>query len=152
MMRTRIFALALVVYNGAQAFSSFQSSQDRKVFVNKGLFGSKPYFVTEKEKTSTSDRSNNYRELQNRKLGSQEHLMLPRQYSIGSETFPQMSHVSCTVLNATPDTSVLKTAIEAAMKSHPMLRARVTGTGKAITCYKYDDDIYIFRGQHYNRK
>lgn len=133
-MRGRVLALCLVL-RGAKAFSSFQSrrGQGQGVLLEKRALYStstKPYFVSEKDTSGVNSNENSNRELQKRKLGSQEHLMLPRQYSIGPETFPQMSHVSCTVLNNTPDTNVLKTAIESAMRSHPMLRARISGTGE----------------------
>jgi len=66
-----------------------------------------------------------------RVLGSQELLMLPRQYAPNNEvTFPQMNHVSCTVLSATPDEDTLRLAIDEAISSHPLLQARVEGDGE----------------------
>jgi len=69
-----------------------------------------------------------------RALGSQELLMLPRQYGPkldeGEPPFPSMSHVSVTTLSATPSVRALRTAIEAAMDAHPLLRCRVEGTGE----------------------
>lgn len=68
---------------------------------------------------------------QRRVLGSQELLMLPRQYAPNDDVvFPQMNHVSCTVLSATPDEVTLEKAIDEAMASHPLLRARVEGNGE----------------------
>ena len=71
---------------------------------------------------------------QTRALGSQELLMLPRQYkpSIdkGNEPFPQMSHVSTAILSATPLVEVLSQAIDEAMASHPLLRCFVQGDGE----------------------
>lgn len=63
-------------------------------------------------------------------LGSQENLMLPRQYSPGDVTFPQMNHVSCTVLSATPSEDILRKAIDQAIMSHPLLRCHVEGDGE----------------------
>jgi hypothetical protein len=65
-----------------------------------------------------------------RVLGSQENLMLPRQYSPGDVTFPQMNHVSCTVLSATPAEAILRKAIDQAIMSHPLLRCHVEGDGE----------------------
>jgi len=67
---------------------------------------------------------------QRRVLGSQELLMLPRQYSPGNRPFPQMNHVSCHVLSATPSVALLKQAVDAAMQTHPLLQARVEGDGE----------------------
>jgi hypothetical protein len=73
-----------------------------------------------------------------RVLGSQELLMLPRQYKPSSQSysstetfgFPQMNHVSCTILSATPSESILRQAIDETMKCHPLLRAHVEGDGE----------------------
>jgi hypothetical protein len=73
-----------------------------------------------------------------RLLGSQELLMLPRQYkptskpNSSAETFefPQMNHVSCTILSATPSESILRQAIDETIKCHPLLRAHVEGDGE----------------------
>jgi hypothetical protein len=71
---------------------------------------------------------------QTRVLGSQELLMLPRQYKPsadkGHEPFPQMSHVSTVVLSATPTMEVLSQAIDEAIASHPLLRCYVKGDGE----------------------
>lgn len=81
---------------------------------------------------------------QTRKLGSQELLMLPRQYSIhlnkpGSEPFPQMNHVCVAVLSATPPADSLLSAVEDALRAHPLLRSHVEGTGEP------DKRIDLFR-------
>lgn len=72
--------------------------------------------------------------LQTRTLGSQELLMLPRQYKPGLEKgdkpFPQMSHVSTVILSSTPSVEVLSQAIDEAMASHPLLRCYVQGDGE----------------------
>lgn len=68
--------------------------------------------------------------VQTRTLGSQELLMLPRQYSISPDTFPQMNHVSAVVLSSTPNLDVLKQAIDEAIQSHPLLRCHVAGDGE----------------------
>ena len=56
--------------------------------------------------------------------------MLPRQYSPGDVTFPQMNHVSCTVISQTPSEDVLRKAIDQAIMSHPLLRCHVEGDGE----------------------
>jgi len=63
-------------------------------------------------------------------LGSQENLMLPRQYSPGKNRFPQMNHVSCAVLSSTPSEQVLRQALDDAIRAHPLLRCRVQGDGE----------------------
>ena len=71
-----------------------------------------------------------------RSLGSQELLMLPRQYSIylnkpeAPAPFPQMNHVCVALLSATPPTASLKAAIDDALSAHPLLRAKVSGSGE----------------------
>lgn len=69
-----------------------------------------------------------------RKLGSQELLMLPRQYrpklDAGTPLFPSMSHVQVTTLSATPSLDALSKAIQIAMDTHPMLRCHVEGDGE----------------------
>ena len=73
---------------------------------------------------------------QRRVLGSQELLMLPRQYSPTTKapedlvTFPQMNHVSCVILSATPSEPILRQAIDETIKSHPLLRAYIEGDGE----------------------
>ena len=67
-------------------------------------------------------------------LGSQELLMLPRQYQPnldkGEAYFPSMSHVMVTTLSATPSIEALSQAIDIAMDTHPLLRAHVQGNGE----------------------
>lgn len=67
---------------------------------------------------------------QRRILGSQENLMLPRQYSPGKDVFPQMNHVSAAVLSSTPSEQVLRQSIDDAMAAHPLLRCRIEGDGE----------------------
>ena len=71
---------------------------------------------------------------QTRTLGSQELLMLPRQYKPslekGNDPFPQMSHVSAAILSSTPSIETLSQAIDEAMASHPLLRCHVEGDGE----------------------
>lgn len=78
--------------------------------------------------------STNNVESTKRTLGSQELLMLPRQYQPkldkGEEAFPSMSHVSVTLLSATPSIEALSQAIEMAMDTHPLLRCHVEGDGE----------------------
>lgn len=66
-----------------------------------------------------------------RPLGSEELLMLPRQYSPNKEVvFPQMTHVCAVVLSATPSTVIFEQALQEAMAAHPLLNARVEGDGE----------------------
>jgi len=69
-----------------------------------------------------------------RELGSQENLMLPRQYGVNPDAvFPSMNHVSCAVLSkdsAIPSAAALKHAISEVMEAHPLLRARIEGDGE----------------------
>jgi hypothetical protein len=70
----------------------------------------------------------------NRTLGSQELLMLPRQYKLGDATFPQMNHVSCYVLKIDGPLNVesFRQAIDAAVAAHPFLSTRVVGDGEPV--------------------
>ena len=95
-----------------------------------------------------------YRDTQTRILGSQELLMLPRQWGPGDSTFPSMNHVSCTLLSATPSVPVLSQALEYVMESHPLLHAVVTGDGepeKRIDLFKMvrqgEPDPLTFRAE-----
>ena len=60
--------------------------------------------------------------------------MLPRQYKPGRTRFPQMNHVSCTVLKHAGGTPMkvplLKQAVTAVLEAHPLLRAHVEGDGE----------------------
>jgi len=77
---------------------------------------------------------------QTRILGSQELLMLPRQYSLhltkkdsdgnANKPFPQMSHVSTIVLSSTPQVAILSQAIDETMATHPLLRCHIDGDGE----------------------
>jgi hypothetical protein len=94
-----------------------------------------PFYAAEKESDDIKIKSKqppvSKENQQRRVLGSQELLMLPRQYAPNKEVeFPQMNHVSCTVLSATPDEKVLRQAIDEAISSHPLLRCHVEGTGE----------------------
>ena len=69
-----------------------------------------------------------------RELGSQENLMLPRQYGVNKDvTFPSMNHVSCAVLakgSEIPSEAALQHAITKVMEAHPLLRATIEGDGE----------------------
>jgi len=68
---------------------------------------------------------------QRRKLGAQELLMLPRQYPPNpGHRLPHLPHIAVFVLSATPSLSALETAIQEAIRCHPLLRAHVQGTGQ----------------------
>lgn len=74
---------------------------------------------------------NNQEQVKRRRLGSQENLMLPRQYGPNPDIiFPQMNHVSCAVLSTTPSERTLRTAIDQVMRAHPLLQCTVKGDGE----------------------
>lgn len=87
-----------------------------------------------KSSTGTETETGTSSGTQTRVLGSQELLMLPRQYKPsvdqGNQAFPQMSHVSTAILSATPSLEVLSQAIDEAIASHPLLRCYVKGDGE----------------------
>ena len=82
---------------------------------------------------SQQQRSNTQK-TQSRTLGSQELLMLPRQYQpkldANEPYFPSMSHVSVTKLSCTPSINALSKAIDIAIDTHPLLRSHVQGDGE----------------------
>jgi hypothetical protein len=81
--------------------------------------------------STNSDILQGRQQQQRRELGSQENLMLPRQYSpIPEVTFPSMNHVSIALLSATPSPAALRVAIDKVMTAHPLLRARIEGDGE----------------------
>jgi len=87
------------------------------------------------DNTATASEKNELQSLTKRRiLGSQELLMLPRQYGPkldeGDSPFPSMSHVSVTTLSATPSIDALKRAIDIALDTHPLLRCHVAGSGE----------------------
>jgi hypothetical protein len=90
----------------------------------------------EPEKTATSlfFATEEDRSTQTRVLGSQELLMLPRQYKPSLDKsnppFPQLSHVTTVILSSTPSQEVLSSAIDEAIVSHPLLRAHISGDGE----------------------
>jgi hypothetical protein len=66
-----------------------------------------------------------------RRLGSQELLMLPRQYGVRKDiVFPSMNHVSCTIINGTPSKNVLLQAVQHVIQQHPLLHTYVIGDGE----------------------
>jgi hypothetical protein len=70
-------------------------------------------------------------EVQRRRTGSQENLMLPRQYGPNPNVkFPQMNHVSCAILSSTPSERVLRNAIDQVMQAHPLLQCTIEGDGE----------------------
>eukprot|EP00568_Trieres_chinensis_P006936 CAMPEP_0183303626 /NCGR_PEP_ID=MMETSP0160_2-20130417/8987_1 /TAXON_ID=2839 ORGANISM="Odontella Sinensis, Strain Grunow 1884" /NCGR_SAMPLE_ID=MMETSP0160_2 /ASSEMBLY_ACC=CAM_ASM_000250 /LENGTH=1011 /DNA_ID=CAMNT_0025466551 /DNA_START=56 /DNA_END=3091 /DNA_ORIENTATION=+ len=121
-------AAATRTSSSSSSSSSLRSSSDR------------PFFASEisdtldrppTEGTSSSAPVNGgAATVASRPLGSQELLMLPRQYGPGDATFPPMSHVSAAVLSSTPDVETLGPALEEAMRVHPLLRSVVRGTGE----------------------
>ncbi len=109
---------------------------------NRGLFSTASDAITKNAKDSTTAASivndgsakNTAPGDHRRTLGSQELLMLPRQYQPkldrGEPYFPSMSHVQVTTLSATPSIEALSLAIDIAMDTHPLLRCRVEGNGE----------------------
>jgi hypothetical protein len=96
------------------------------------------FFATADKKSSVASQSE-VKE-QRRVLGSQELLMLPRQYGPNADVqFPQMNHVSCTVLSATPSEEIMRKAIDEAIQAHPLLHCRVDGDGEP------DERIDLFK-------
>jgi hypothetical protein len=83
-----------------------------------------------------SQKKNNAVSKNSRILGSQELLMLPRQYGATSANkdkvvFPQMNHVAVALLSSTPAVeTTLQRAINDVMQAHPLLQCRVDGTGE----------------------
>jgi len=72
------------------------------------------------------------RRISSRTLGSQELLMLPRQYK-PKETgiiFPPMIHMCAVTLNRTPSIPHLLSAVRNAIDAHPLLSCRVEGDGE----------------------
>jgi hypothetical protein len=139
-------------YHNVQSFSSTRrpsivksrsSSKPIYADANAGM----PYFasVTAQEKGASTGASENdvrrgRQQQQRRELGSQENLMLPRQYRPNPDvTFPSMNHVSCALLSATPSPAALGAAIDKVMAAHPLLRARVEGDGEP------DERIDLFK-------
>eukprot|EP00522_Entomoneis_paludosa_P008339 CAMPEP_0172457862 /NCGR_PEP_ID=MMETSP1065-20121228/24675_1 /TAXON_ID=265537 /ORGANISM="Amphiprora paludosa, Strain CCMP125" /LENGTH=994 /DNA_ID=CAMNT_0013211833 /DNA_START=139 /DNA_END=3123 /DNA_ORIENTATION=- len=80
--------------------------------------------------TTSKPNSGEQQKSQARVLGSQENLMLPRQYGPSPDKFPQMTHVCSVVLNATPSEKIFKQALQEAMSVHPLLNARIQGDGE----------------------
>lgn len=117
--------LGCIVQN-ASAFTVPSSKTSKFTSLRMETQDGEPFSVTEKESGPG----------QRRVLGSQELLMLPRQYTPESKaaeeltTFPQMNHVSCAILSATPSEKILRQAIDETIKSHPLLRAHVEGDGE----------------------
>jgi len=78
-----------------------------------------------------------------RELGSQENLMLPRQYGVNPDViFPSMNHVSCAILSKgsdIPSEDALCYAIGKTMEAHPLLRATIEGNGEP------DERIDLFK-------
>lgn len=133
---------ALACFHSTHGFtvprSKSVSIADSSLFTSNNIFFADA--VAQKEatgvitKTGPSSKLTNGRTESRRVLGSQELLMLPRQYrpklDSGAPPFPSMSHVQVTTLSATPSLEALSKAIEIAMDTHPMLRCHVEGDGE----------------------
>lgn len=81
---------------------------------------------------SASKETTKSRRVTTRTLGSQELLMLPRQYK-PKETgimFPPMIHMCAVTLNRTPSIPHLLSAVQNAIDAHPLLSCRVEGDGE----------------------
>lgn len=114
------FSVQTSSYSKEHESRLYQSTELESGKTDKSLFS----VVVEEEHSST----------QTRVLGSQELLMLPRQYKPSLDKsnppFPQLSHVTTAILSSTPSEEVLLLAIDEAMASHPLLRAHVSGDGE----------------------
>lgn len=103
-----------------QLYQSVETTSSARERNKKSIF-----FMNEE---SSSDR------YQTRVLGSQELLMLPRQYKPSLDKsnppFMQLNHVTIAILSSTPSVETLSSAIDEAMASHPLLRAHVDGDGE----------------------
>lgn len=83
------------------------------------------------EVTKAANSDDSISESATRILGSQELLMLPRQYGPSEDTtFPQMNHVSVAILSETPAVNLLEQAIDAVIDAHPLLQSVVVGDGE----------------------
>ena len=126
-----VTAASLAVVLLADSVSCFSVSSSARLNVRTKYGNSNPLRSLE---TASSDLDTEVKDdgtEKRRILGSQELLMLPRQYSPNPDvTFPQMNHVSCTVLSGTPSENVLRQAIDEAIATHPLLRCRVEGDGE----------------------
>ncbi|KAG7359460.1 alcohol acetyltransferase [Nitzschia inconspicua] len=111
--------------------SSNDTPRSNPYFASLAATEPKPKPDTENTTTSTSSTSTSSNRSLRRELGSQENLMLPRQYSPNPDVvFPSMNHVSCALLNKTPSTAALKAAVKQVMQAHPLLRASIEGDGE----------------------
>ena len=138
-MKLSVLILLLWGYQMAQAFAPTQAWTMRS---NNGLLAStKDMFFADTTTTAGTGASTaaaaeaskplqKERSFQTRELGSQENLMLPRQYSPSDVTFPAMNHVAAVRLSATPAMEVLRTALEKTMAAHPLLKSHVQGDGE----------------------
>lgn len=116
------------------------AAQDKKVSNDNAASIESPSTANTNNNESKNDNHQGRQQQQRRELGSQENLMLPRQYSPNPEvTFPSMNHVSCALLSATPSPDALRAAIDKVMTAHPLLRARIEGDGEP------DERIDLFK-------
>ena len=113
---------------------AFHTPHARSLFHRESI---RLYETVEQDSVASSTKSidDTSENTQTRPLGSQELLMLPRQYAphlkkSDTTQFPQMSHVSSALLSSTPSTETLSLAIDEAMATHPLLRAYVGGDGE----------------------
>ena len=140
MVRTALLSLVLAscVLSRADAFAppapSFASAYSFTARKASNAAVGAPPAAGEQQKTPVSEQQKQIESpatgQQRRILGSQENLMLPRQYSPGTDVFPQMNHVSVAVLSSTPSEQVLRQAIDEAMAAHPLLRCHIEGDGE----------------------
>jgi hypothetical protein len=114
--------------------SKSASSSSRLFSMTSSTTSSSDTTTAQKKKESTSTKT------LKRELGSQENLMLPRQYGINKDViFPSMNHVSVAIISAIPSEDALKYSINECMKSHPLLRSSIEGNGEP------DERIDLFK-------
>lgn len=124
-----VYALALSALGGAFSFSKLQPLNRVASLGKKNTQLQSGTLDSPSATKSTADDAAANR--QRRRLGSQENLMLPRQYSPNEDViFPQMNHVSCAILSATPSEKALEAAIEYVMTAHPLLQCKIEGDGE----------------------
>ena len=126
MLSTAIHTRQTIISNNKQCSITSLSST-----VNKNTVSTFMSAETEQEQKSDDTLDSDVQgDTISRVLGSQELLMLPRQYSLSKSTFPPMSHVTTALLSATPSTTNLKKAIYNALQCHPLLRSTIIGDGE----------------------
>jgi hypothetical protein len=143
-----VIVVAAIVNNGwcfvvypSKTWTARKSSNniDSKISIEKNTFSKifqhnhivRQMTTTSNDADTMNTNTSTEQKTTRRILGSQELLMLPRQYGVSKDVqFPSMNHVSCTLLNLTPDRAVLIQAVQHVMDMHPLLQSHVEGDGE----------------------